>query len=175
MKNKIVIPRKRRNSITLEDDLNGCIPSIMDKVARASQAIIGGCPWTRSAKTLALMVVGIILSGTAVLQRIAEQLHLEGISAAKMVSIERRLARFVANERVQVSKIWKLFLTQVLAYWKGKPVQLVLDCTPFDAPLGHRVSGTAGAFAGVASRVGHHASPRALAARAMGAGGRAAG
>ncbi len=49
-----------------------------------------------------------------------------------MPSIERRFARFVGNSRVQVSKIWKQFLTQVLAYWKGKPVQLVLDCTPFD-------------------------------------------
>ncbi len=49
-----------------------------------------------------------------------------------MPSIERRLARFVANERVQVSTIWKQFLTQVLAYWQGKQVRLVLDCTPFD-------------------------------------------
>jgi hypothetical protein len=83
-------------------------------------------------KTLALMVVGIILSGSAVLQRIAESLYLHGISEAKMPSIERRLARFVANERVQVSKMWKQFLRQVLGYWKGKAVQLVLDCTPFD-------------------------------------------
>ena len=35
-------------------------------------------------------------------------------------------------ERVQVSTIWKQFLTQVLAYWRGKLVRLVLDCTPFD-------------------------------------------
>ncbi len=83
-------------------------------------------------KTLACCVLGIILSGSAVLQRMAESLFLEGISAAKMTSIERRLARFIANERVQVSKIWKQFLTQVLPYWQGKPVQLVLDCTPFD-------------------------------------------
>lgn len=48
-----------------------------------------------------------------------------------MVSIERRLARFVANDRVQVSQIWKHFLRQVLASWKGKPVRLILDCTPF--------------------------------------------
>jgi hypothetical protein len=82
-------------------------------------------------KTLALSVLGIILSQSAVLQRMAEGIYLAGISSAKMVSIERRLARFVANERVQVSQIWKQFLTQVLAYWKGKPVRLILDCTPF--------------------------------------------
>jgi hypothetical protein len=58
------------------------------------------------------MVVGIIWSGSAVLQRIAESLYLHGISQAKMPSIERRLARFVANERVQVSKMWKQFLGQ---------------------------------------------------------------
>ncbi len=82
-------------------------------------------------KTLALCVLGIILSQSAVLQRMAEEIALHGISEAKMPSIERRFARFVANERVQVSKIWKQFLTQMLPYWKGKPVQLVLDGTPF--------------------------------------------
>ncbi len=83
-------------------------------------------------KTLALCVLGMILSQSAVLQRMAEAIALHGKSLAKMPSIERRFARFVGNSRVQVSKIWKPFLTQVLAYWKGKAVQLVLDCTPFD-------------------------------------------
>jgi hypothetical protein len=81
-------------------------------------------------KALALVVIGITLAGTAVLQRIAESVYLQGISEAKMPSIERRLARFVANERIEVSEIWKQFLTQVLPYWQGKPVRLVLDCTP---------------------------------------------
>jgi hypothetical protein len=80
-------------------------------------------------KTLALVVMGVILSDSAVLQRIAESLYVHGINEAKIVSIERRLARFVANERVQVSKIWKPYLKQVLRYWKGKAVQLVPDCT----------------------------------------------
>src|SRR5579864_6102559 len=82
-------------------------------------------------KTLALCVLGIILSQSAVLQRMAEGIALHGISEAKMPSIERRFARFVGNERVQVSKIWNGLLTHVLAYWKGKPVRLVLDCTSF--------------------------------------------
>src|SRR5215469_2661713 len=81
-------------------------------------------------KTLALLVIGIILAGSAVLQRIAEGLQLTGISEAKMPSIERRLARFVANERIEVSEVWKHFLSQVLPYWQGKAVRLVLDCTP---------------------------------------------
>ena len=64
-------------------------------------------------KTLALCVLGIMLSQSAVLQRMAEEIALHGISEAKMVSIERRFARFMANPRVQVSKIWKQFLEQV--------------------------------------------------------------
>jgi DDE family transposase len=81
-------------------------------------------------KALALVVMGIILAGTAVLQRMAESVSLYGISEAKMPSIERRFARFVANKRVVVSEVWRQFLTQVLPYWQGKPVRLVLDCTP---------------------------------------------
>lgn len=81
-------------------------------------------------KTLALAVLGIILAGSAVLQRMAESVQLAGISAAKMPSIERRFARFVANDRIRLSEAWERFLSQVLPYWHGKSVRLVLDCTP---------------------------------------------
>src|SRR5215472_14087976 len=80
-------------------------------------------------KTLALFVMGIILSGSAVLQRVAEGISLQGINPAKMTSIERRLARFIANDRVVVAKIWNEFLAQVLPFWQGKPMRFVLDCT----------------------------------------------
>ncbi len=66
-------------------------------------------------KTLAFFVLGIVLSGCAVMQRVAETLSKRGLSEAKMSSIERRLARFIANSRVVVPLIWKLFLAQVLA------------------------------------------------------------
>src|SRR5437764_1052184 len=75
-------------------------------------------------KTLALVVLGMILSGSAVLQRIAESISERGLSQAKMPSIERRFARFVANKRIVVSSIWKQFLGQVLPYWHGKSVLL---------------------------------------------------
>jgi hypothetical protein len=81
-------------------------------------------------KTLALVVLGIILAGSAVLQRIAESVQLAGLSEAKMPSLERRFARFVANERIGVSAVGKQFLGQVLPYWQGKPIRLILDCTP---------------------------------------------
>jgi len=82
-------------------------------------------------KTLALFVIGIILSGSAVLQRAAESISLHGINPAKMTSIERRLARFLANDRVAVTKIWENFLSAVLPIWQGKPIRFILDCTPF--------------------------------------------
>jgi hypothetical protein len=82
-------------------------------------------------KTLALFVIGIVLAGSAVLQRVAEDLSLHGINPTKMTSIERRLARFIANDRIVVSKIWEDFLSQVLPFWQGKPLRFVLDCTPF--------------------------------------------
>ena len=51
-------------------------------------------------------------SGSAVMRRVAESLSERGLSEAKMSSIERRLARFIANERIVVPLIWKLFLEQ---------------------------------------------------------------
>jgi hypothetical protein len=76
-------------------------------------------------KTLALSVLGIVLSKSAVLQRMAESVYVQGISQAKMVSIERRFARFVANERIHVTTICSELLKQLLPSWKGKAVQLV--------------------------------------------------
>lgn len=76
-------------------------------------------------------MLGIVLSGCAVLQRVAETLSERGISQAKMSSIERRLARFIANERIMVPKVWKRFLAQVLPSFRGKQLYLVLDLTPY--------------------------------------------
>jgi Transposase DDE domain len=84
-------------------------------------------------KLLALMVAGMVVSGCAVLQRMAEDIQQQGWSEAKMSSIERRLERFLANEQVEVTTIWKAFLGEVLPYWKGKKLTFVLDCTPYNA------------------------------------------
>jgi Transposase DDE domain len=84
-------------------------------------------------KTLALVVQGIVMSGSTVLPRIAETLGSEEVSLATMPSIERRLARFVANPRIDVETVWEAFLQSVLAFWKGKALAFVLDCTPYRA------------------------------------------
>ena len=70
-------------------------------------------------KTLAFFVLGIVLSGSAVMQRVAEPLSERGLSEAKMTSIERRLARFIGNSRIVVPLIWTLFLTQVVTPFRG--------------------------------------------------------
>src|SRR6266853_4325451 len=56
-------------------------------------------------KPLAHFVCGLILAGSAVVHRIAEKLS--SVSTAKIPSIERRLARFLANDRMIVTTIWK--------------------------------------------------------------------
>jgi len=86
-------------------------------------------------KTLAFFVLGIVVSGSAVLPRVAEVLPERGFSEAKMTSIERRLARFLANERIVVPQVWKLLLAQVVAYFRGKKLYFVLDLTPFQDEL----------------------------------------
>ena len=65
------------------------------------------------------------------MQRVAETLSERALSEAKMSSIERRLARFIANERIVVPVIWKLFLEQVLTPFRGQRLYFVLDNTPF--------------------------------------------
>ena len=74
-----------------------------------------------------------VISGCAVLQRVAEDIQQQGWSEAKMSSIERRLERFVANKEVVVTDIWKAFLAQVLPYWKEQKLTFVLDCMPYNA------------------------------------------
>jgi Transposase DDE domain len=82
-------------------------------------------------KSLAFAVLGLVLAGHAVLQRMAEELKLQHLSEAKMPSIERRLQRLIANERIEVDTSWHAFLEQVLPFWQNKEVMLVLDCTPY--------------------------------------------
>jgi len=81
-------------------------------------------------ETIAVCVQGIVQSGTAVMQRVAETLWEQLSGETKAVSYERRLQRFVANERIEVESCWNDFLEQVLPYWQNKPVKLILDLTP---------------------------------------------
>jgi len=82
-------------------------------------------------KTLAFLCWASARSGSAVMQRVAETLSERGLSESKMSNIERRLARFIGNSRIVVPLIWKLFLAQVLAPFRGQNLSFVLDNTPF--------------------------------------------
>lgn len=81
-------------------------------------------------KTIACCVQGIIESGNAVMQRVAETVWEHLGSDTKLVSHERRLQRFVANEAIEVNACWEQFLQHVLPFWHNKPVTLILDMTP---------------------------------------------
>jgi Transposase DDE domain len=81
-------------------------------------------------KVLALFVLGAIKAESIVVQRVAEELLDE--SDAKAPSIERRLQRFLSNERIDVEQVWDQFLEQVLPYWRNQQIHLILDITPFE-------------------------------------------
>jgi len=81
-------------------------------------------------KTLAFFVLGVVLAGTARLPRVAEALV--GISAAKTPSIERRLARFLANDQITVLPVWTHLLGPLLAFWRDRRLVFVLDATALD-------------------------------------------
>src|SRR6266699_4522101 len=81
-------------------------------------------------KVLALFVLGAIKAESIVVARVAEELLTE--TEAKVPSIERRLQRFLSNERVEVESVWEQFLAEVLPAWRGKEVTLILDLTPFE-------------------------------------------
>jgi hypothetical protein len=81
-------------------------------------------------KVLAMFVLGAIKAESIVVQRVAEELLTE--SETTVPSIERRLQRFLSNERIGVEDIWEQFLGQVLPYWRNQPIHLILDITPFE-------------------------------------------
>ena len=81
-------------------------------------------------KTLALFVLGAIKAESIVLQRVAEALLAE--SEAKASSIERRLERFLSNEKIETEKTWDDFLKHILPYFRGEPIRLVIDVTAYE-------------------------------------------
>jgi hypothetical protein len=85
---------------------------------------------------LGLFVLGVVRAGSVRLPVVAE--GLADTSSATTPSIERRLARFLANGRVPVARVWAALLPHLLAWWRqqvrqqGPPALLVLDLTPID-------------------------------------------
>src|SRR5215467_9681654 len=44
----------------------------------------------------------------------------------------RRLARFIANDRLVVQDTWKQFVAHVFPFWRDKELRFVLDGPPFN-------------------------------------------
>ena len=67
-------------------------------------------------KTLAMFVLGAIKAESIVLPRVAEALLAE--SEARAPSIERRLERFLSNQRIDTEQTWDDFLGQIMPYFR---------------------------------------------------------
>src|SRR5438046_9125173 len=63
-------------------------------------------------KVLAMFVLGAIKAESIVIQKVAEALLAE--SEAKAPSIERRLERFLSNERIETEKRWHHLFQKVI-------------------------------------------------------------
>jgi hypothetical protein len=53
-------------------------------------------------------------------------------SDAKAPSIERRLERFLSNTKIETEKTWNDFLQVVMPFFRGKPLRLMIDLTPYE-------------------------------------------
>ncbi len=81
-------------------------------------------------KILSLFVLGAIKANSIVLPRVAEALLAK--SEAKASSIERRLERFLSNPRIETQQVWDDLLSQILPYFRQRPIQLVIDLTSYE-------------------------------------------
>ena len=75
-------------------------------------------------------MVGAIRAESLVVSRVPEALL--GASAAKDSSIERRLERFVSNDRIKSEQRWNALLAPVLPFFRQHPMRLVLDLTAYE-------------------------------------------
>jgi hypothetical protein len=77
-----------------------------------------------------MFVLGAIRAESIVLQRVAEALLVE--SDAKASSIERRLERFLSNDRIKTEETWNDLLEGIMPFFQGKPLRLVIDLTSYE-------------------------------------------
>lgn len=82
------------------------------------------------AKALSFFVMGAMRAESIVLSKIAEALQEE--SDAKTPSIERRLERFLSNEKIDTKKVWDPLLEKVLSSVFHGSIQLVIDLTNYE-------------------------------------------
>lgn len=81
-------------------------------------------------KTLALFVLGAIKAKSIAIPLVAEELLTE--SEAKASSIERRLERFLSNDRIHTEQTWNELLAQIMPYFQREPLRFVIDLTAYE-------------------------------------------
>lgn len=89
------------------------------------------------ARVLALIVFGMVWSGSVTLLKIAQALPI----AATDMSSEIRVRRWLKNRGVAVREVWQTLLPALLASQAGQAVVLVLDPTPQNARFSIRQLG----------------------------------
>ena len=77
-----------------------------------------------------LFVLGAIKAKSIVIPIVAEELLEE--SDAKANSIERRLERFLSNERIDTVETWNILLSKIMPYFRHGPMRLVIDVVPYE-------------------------------------------
>jgi hypothetical protein len=126
---RIVLSHKTNQQKENENGRVGRIIGPMDK-NRVKQIWSGMHQYRQEG--LALAVLGIVLAGNAVMQRVAETLHERLSNPSKVSSYERQLQRLIDNENINVTSYWERFLQHTLPYWDKRGARLVLDCTPYN-------------------------------------------
>ena len=86
-------------------------------------------PWT-SKQDLSTVCLGSHQGESIVLSRVAEALFAE--SDAKAPCIERRLERFLSNTKIETEETWEQLLQVVMPFFRGAPMRLVIDLTPYE-------------------------------------------
>src|SRR5713226_6030812 len=80
-------------------------------------------------KTLAWLVVGMMVAGSVASARIAEVLR--RVTGTQASSQERTVSRFLANNEIEPQGVWQQFLPHLLADFTQQPeVTFVVDLTP---------------------------------------------
>ena len=90
-------------------------------------------------RTLALFSYGVLLAHSCTLSMVSR--HLSG--KAHSSRLERRLQRWLANERVRLPSLWGLWVGWVLRLWGSAPLLVLVDETKLGAHLAVMLVGVA--------------------------------
>src|SRR5512135_1021452 len=102
--------------------------TVWQQFAQAVKQVVPALHGHRS-KTLAWLVIGIMLAKSVASAQIAEVLR--RVRGTQASSQERTLSRFLANEAIDPQALWQSFLPVLLAGWANQPeVTFVVDTTP---------------------------------------------